>query len=193
VLKKMNFETVSLASLDLTGTGHPHPAARPTILVVDDEAVIADTLGMILEMNGYRVNIAYDGISALKLSRTVLPDLLLTDVSMPGMSGIDLAIEMKRSLPNCKILLFSGQASTSDMLGATRLAGREFTILAKPLHPAELLSRLSDTFASRTSVAEFASEIDSDQRANVMTLANQKHPLKPTVPSSQGDHSCITM
>ena len=153
MLRKMNFETVPLASLYLTGIGRPRPAGRPTILVVDDEPVIADTLGMILEMNGYRVNIAYDGISALKLSKTVPPDLLLSDVSMPGMSGIDLAIEMQRSLPNCEIFLFSGQASTADMLGALRLAGRGFTILAKPLHPAELLSRLSDAFASRTSVA----------------------------------------
>jgi CheY-like chemotaxis protein len=125
VLRKMNFEIVPLASLDLTVIDWPRPA-RPTILVVDDEAVIADTLGRILEINGFRVNIAYDGISALKLSRTVLPDLLLTDVSMPGMSGIDLAIEMQRSLPNCKVLLFSGQASTSDLLGAARLAGRVY-------------------------------------------------------------------
>jgi DNA-binding response OmpR family regulator len=144
-------------------------------------------------MSGFRVNIAYDGISALKLSRTVPPDLLLTDVSMPGMSGIDLAIEMQRSLPNCKVLLFSGQASTSDLLGAACPEGREFTILAKPLHPKELLSRLSDTFASRTSAAELASEIDSAQRESLMTLANQARPLKPTAPSIQGDHSCTTM
>jgi PleD family two-component response regulator len=78
VVKKMNFETVPLASLDLLGIDHLRPVARPTILVVDDEAVIADTLGAILETNGYRVNIAYDGTSALKLSRTVPPDLLLT-------------------------------------------------------------------------------------------------------------------
>ncbi len=163
MLRKMNFETVPLASLDLTVIDWPRPA-RPTILVVDDEAVIADTLGRILEINGFRVNIAYDGISALKLSRTVLPDLLLTDVSMPGMSGIDLAIEMQRSLPNCKVLLFSGQASTSDLLGAARLAGREFTILAKPLHPKDLLSRLSEAVPSRTSHPEFASERNDGQR-----------------------------
>jgi CheY-like chemotaxis protein len=159
VLRKMNFETVPLASLYLTGIGRPRPAGRPTILVVDDEPVIADTLGMILEMNGYRVNIAYDGISALKLSKTVPPDLLLSDVSMPGMSGIDLAIEIQRSLPNCKVLLFSGQASTSDLLGAARLAGREFTILAKPLHPTELLRSLSDSLPARNLAVTFASKL----------------------------------
>jgi CheY-like chemotaxis protein len=162
--RKMNFETVSLTSLDPTGIDGPCGYARPTILVVDDEAVIADTLGMILEGNGFRVAIAYDGKSALKISRTVLPDLLLSDVAMPGMSGIDLAIEIQQSIPNCKVLLFSGQASTSDLLGAARHTGREFTILAKPLHPTELLCRLSDTLASKTSHAEFAKENNRDHR-----------------------------
>jgi CheY-like chemotaxis protein len=169
-MKKMNFETVPLASLNLDRIYQRCPVARPTILVVDDEAVIADTLGMILETNGYRVNIAYDGISALKLSRTVPPDLLLTDVSMPGMSGIDLAIEMRQSLPACKALLFSGQASTSDLLGAARLAGHEFTVLAKPLHPTELLRRLSDSLPSRNSADTFAAQIDCDQRESITTL-----------------------
>jgi CheY-like chemotaxis protein len=169
-MRKMNFETVPLASLDLLRIDQPRPVARPTILVVDDEAVIADTLGMILETNGYRVNIAYDGISALKLSRSVPPDLLLTDVSMPGMSGLELAIDIQQSLPNCKVLLFSGQASTSDLLGAARLAGHEFTILTKPLHPTELLRRLSESLLSRNSAATFASKIDSGQRESVTTV-----------------------
>jgi DNA-binding response OmpR family regulator len=147
--RKMNFETVPLTTLDLTGIDQPRDYVRPTILVVDDEAMIADTLGMILERNGFRVAIAYDGESALNISRTVRPDLLLSDVAMPGMSGIDLAIEIQQSIPNCEVLLFSGQASTSDLLGTARHAGREFTILAKPLHPTELLRRLSDTLASR--------------------------------------------
>jgi CheY-like chemotaxis protein len=166
--RKMNFETVSLASLDLTGKGRPRAYARPTILVVDDEAVIADTLGIILERNGFRVAIAYDGKSALQISKTVLPDLLLSDVAMPGMSGIDLAIEIQQSIPNCKVLLFSGQASTSDLLSAAHHKGREFTILAKPLHPTELLRRLSDTLVSRTSHAEFARENARDQRESLV-------------------------
>jgi DNA-binding response OmpR family regulator len=169
-MRKMNFETVPLESLQFTGSDQTRAAERPTVLVVDDEAVIADTLGMILELNGFRVNIAYDGISALKLSRTVPPDLLLTDVSMPGMSGIDLAIDIQRSLPNCKVLLFSGQSSTSDLLGAARLAGHDFTILAKPLHPTELLSRLSESLPSRNSAAAFASRIVRGQRESFTTL-----------------------
>jgi DNA-binding NtrC family response regulator len=168
MLRKMNFETVSLKSLDLTGTDRPRAYAQPTILVVDDEAVIADTLGRILELNGFRVAIAYDGKSALKISRTVTPDLLLSDVAMPGMSGVDLAIEIQQTIPNCKVLLFSGQASTSDLLGAAHDTAREFTILAKPLHPTELLRRISDTLASQTSHAEFAKENNRDHRESLL-------------------------
>jgi CheY-like chemotaxis protein len=156
MLRKMNFETVSLTSLDLTRIDQPRGHARPTILVVDDEAVIADTLGMILELNGFSVAIAYDGKSALSISQTIRPDLLLTDVAMPGMSGIDLAIEIQKNIPTCKVLLFSGQASTSDLLVAAHHKGREFTILAKPLHPTELLCHLSETLTSQTSPGEFA-------------------------------------
>jgi hypothetical protein len=53
VLRKMNFATIPLASFDLAGVNQPHPADQPTILVVDDQAVIADTLGTILGINGY--------------------------------------------------------------------------------------------------------------------------------------------
>jgi len=166
--RKMNFETVPLTSLALTGIDQPRDYVRPTILVVDDEAVIADTLGRILELNGFRVAIAYDGKSALKISRTVTPDLLLSDVAMPGMSGVDLAIEIQQSIPNCKVLLFSGQASTSDLLGAAHDTGREFTILAKPLHPTELLRRISDTLASQTPRTEFAKENSRDHRESLL-------------------------
>jgi DNA-binding response OmpR family regulator len=164
MLRKMNFETVSVDSLDLTEIDRPYDYAAPTILVVDDETVIADTLGVILERNGFRVAIAYNGESALKISKSVPPDLLLSDVAMPGMSGIDLAIEIQQGIPNCKVLLFSGQASTSDLLAGARQTGREFTILAKPLPPAELLRRLSDTLASRTSHSEFPKEDSRDHR-----------------------------
>jgi DNA-binding NtrC family response regulator len=165
--RKMNFETVPLTSLDLTGIGQPRDYARPTILVVDDEAVIADTLGMILELKGFRVAIAYDGNSALKLSRTIPPDLLLTDVAMPGMNGIDLAVEIQQSFPNCKILLFSGQASTSDLLGEARHTGRDFAILSKPLHPTKLLTRVSDALATRTAHGEFANKHSGDYRESL--------------------------
>jgi len=146
---KMNFKTVRLADLALNDLAHPLDNPKAIVLVVDDEAVIADTLAMILEHSGIRALVAYDGKSALKIANTFPPDLLLTDVAMPGMSGIDLAVAIRHTLPKCKVLLFSGQASSMDLLGTARDAGHDFTILAKPLHPTELLARVSDTLTMR--------------------------------------------
>jgi CheY-like chemotaxis protein len=72
------------------------------------------------------------------------PEMLITDVVLPGMSGIELAITIRRIFPDCKIILFSGQASTADLLAAARQDGHHFTLLNKPLHPQDLLTRVSE-------------------------------------------------
>jgi DNA-binding response OmpR family regulator len=61
---------------------------------------------------------------------------------MPGLSGIDLAIQMKAQYPECKILLFSGQAITQDLLKEARDQGHSFQFLQKPVHPSVMLSRI---------------------------------------------------
>ena len=63
---------------------------------------------------------------------------------LPGMSGIEVAIRVREFLPTCKILLFSGQASTADLLEDARVRGYEFQILAKPVHPQDLLAKLRE-------------------------------------------------
>ena len=149
MVRKLNFQTVPLADLPLKGRPQPGSSRRPIVLIVDDEAVIADTRAMILELSGISAMVAYDGKSALEIAHTAPPDLLLTDVAMPGMNGVDLATAIRQSFPNCAILLFSGQASSADLLNAAQ-AGQEFTILTKPLHPTELLARISDALNSQS-------------------------------------------
>ena len=61
---------------------------------------------------------------------------------MPDMNGIDAAIQIRSFLPKCKILLFSGQAATADLLETARQQGHEFEILAKPVHPEDFLAKL---------------------------------------------------
>jgi DNA-binding response OmpR family regulator len=154
--RKLNFQTVPLADLSLKGGTQPAGLPDPIVLVVDDEAVIADTRAMILEHNGISAMVAYNGKSALEIAKTIPPDLLLADVAMPGMNGIDLATAIKQIIPNCGILLFSGQAPTVDLLEAARAAGQELTILTKPLHPTELLAHVSDTLEARAGRKESA-------------------------------------
>jgi DNA-binding response OmpR family regulator len=156
MVRKLNFQTVPLAALPLMGRTQPAGMPKPIVLVVDDEAVIADTRAMILEQSGISAMVAYDGKSALEIAHKTPPDLLLTDVAMPGMNGIDLAIAIRQIIPSCYILLFSGQESTAALLDAARVAGQEFTVLTKPLHPIELLARVSDTLESRAGRKESA-------------------------------------
>lgn len=119
------------------------PDRQPAILVVDDERVIADTLAAILQYQGFAARAAYNGESALDLARENPPALLITDVVMPGMTGVELAIALKRAAPRCAILLFSGQAATADLLAEARDAGHHFTVLSKPVHPTELIAKVS--------------------------------------------------
>lgn len=112
------------------------------MLVADDEKVIADTLAIILNQNGFDASAVYTGTAAVERARSVRPDLIISDVIMPDMNGIDAAIKIRGFHPNCKILLFSGQAATADLLETARQQGHEFEILAKPVHPQDLLAKL---------------------------------------------------
>jgi CheY-like chemotaxis protein len=115
---------------------------KSKVLVVDDERVIADTLAIILNQHGFEAAAVYTGTAAVERARAVRPDLVISDVIMPDMNGIDAAINIRKFLPDCKILLFSGQAATADLLENARAQGHEFEILAKPVHPQDLLAKL---------------------------------------------------
>lgn len=140
----MQFPTVPIAVPGRMNLNRGAEEFLPVVLVVDDEQVIADTLAMILEKNGFVAMTAYDGNSALEIATKVPPKLLISDVVMPRMSGIDLAIAIRQAVPDCKVILFSGQASTADLLAAARLAGHDFVTLTKPVHPTEMLARVSE-------------------------------------------------
>jgi DNA-binding response OmpR family regulator len=119
--------------------------------VVDDESTIADTLTEILSRSGYAAMPAYDGESALESALLMPPELLITDVMLPGMSGIELAITIRRIFPDCKVILFSGQASTADLLASANKRGHQFSLLSKPIHPSDLLARVTESFGPRHS------------------------------------------
>jgi DNA-binding NtrC family response regulator len=116
--------------------------ARSRIFVVDDEFIIASTLATILQRNGFDAIYFTEPLKALEAARQEAPQLLITDVVMPGLSGIDLAIALKEDCPTCKVLLFSGQAATSNLLQASREKGYDFELLSKPIHPTEFLKKI---------------------------------------------------
>jgi DNA-binding response OmpR family regulator len=123
------------------------------IVVIDDEKRIADTLALILRSNGYMAEVAYDGPSGLATCSEIRPQLVICDVVMPGMSGIEVAIELRRQFPNCKILLYSGQAATAQMMEEARSRGHNFELLAKPVHPVQLLEKVKALIEAPEDVA----------------------------------------
>jgi CheY-like chemotaxis protein len=112
------------------------------VLVADDEKLIADTLAIILRGEGFEVRAVYSGEEVLVTAESFEPDLLISDVMMPGINGIEAAIVLLGKLPDCKVLLFSGQATTVDLLEKARAQNYEFETLAKPVHPSDLLAKI---------------------------------------------------
>ena len=118
-------------------------ATSPTrILVVDDEPLIADTIVQILNRNGFIATAAYGGREAIDCARLTSPELILSDVLMPHIDGVEAAITIQKFLPATRIVLFSGQAATVEILARARTRGYHFELLAKPLHPTQLIKHL---------------------------------------------------
>lgn len=114
-----------------------------TILVVDDERRIADTLAAIFHQAGYTASVAYSGEDALACIAASQPSLVVTDVVMPGISGIELAKTIRSSYPNCQVLLFSGNADTEHLLTSAKEQGDVFEVLAKPVRPLQILAKVA--------------------------------------------------
>lgn len=110
------------------------------VFIVDDETSIADTLAAILRKSGYEATAFYNAQSALAQLEAYCPELVITDVVMPGMSGVEMAVLIRERQPKCKVWLFSGQASNTEVLEQAQI--HDFELLTKPLHPRELLAKL---------------------------------------------------
>lgn len=121
----------------------PHNPTKAKVLVVDDEAIIADTLALILNKSGFQATAAYRGHQAVRLAAQSPPDVLLIDIVMGDMTGIDTARTISKAHPRCRILFISGHGDAEGMVH--RYAdGMNCRLLPKPLRPEELLAVLRD-------------------------------------------------
>ena len=114
------------------------------VYVVDDEELIATTLAAILKSSGFEAVPFVDPLEALLAAEFQTPDLLVTDVMMPQLNGVDLGVQFKAIHPKCKVLLFSGHASTSGLIHNARSQGHNFELLTKPVHPKDLLHAIKE-------------------------------------------------
>jgi CheY-like chemotaxis protein len=156
---EFKFEVIPLAEA-VREPQMPEETEQPVVLVVDDEPLIVDSLAAILGSSGFTVLKAYNGASALEVAMETPPHLLLTDVAMPGMNGIDLAMTVADALPACKVVLFSAHASTVD-LRQSRAAGFDFALLAKPIHPLEMLKQVHFHLQSKPEQKRMSRPVES--------------------------------
>jgi CheY-like chemotaxis protein len=127
------------------------------VLVVDDEHSIADTLHEILRRQGFDVAIAYSGRMAVEAARLWKPDVLLSDVVMPEMNGVEAAICIRAAHPQCRILLFSGHSVTAVATEAALLALNVSEVIPKPIHPTDLIQKIRSVVSPDLPAAEIAS------------------------------------
>ena len=117
---------------------------RPVAFVVDDEPIVASTLAMILNSNGFNAMFFTDPLEAFRAAHFGVPDLLVSDVAMPFLSGIELAAKIKAFCPDCKVLLFSGEVGVANRLIHESARHARFEVLQKPLHPTVLLQTIQE-------------------------------------------------
>ena len=121
------------------------------VVVVDDSPFVADTLAQILAKAQHEVRAAYGPYLALSLVETFQPDVLISDVVLWGMSGIELARRVGKRSPSCKVLLISGHSSSFEGAENRAVDGKNlFTMLPKPIRPKEILDFISNQLRLRT-------------------------------------------
>ena len=110
-----------------------------TLLVVEDERPLAETLRFNLEMEGYRVRTAQDGIEGLSMARALQPDLVLLDLMLPRMDGLDV-LRGIRETSQAPVLLLTARTSEADRVKGLDLGADDY--ITKPFSLAELKARV---------------------------------------------------
>jgi DNA-binding response OmpR family regulator len=131
----------------------PNLGIKSKVLIVDDEKNIGESLAAIFTSRGYETKMAFSAEQAVEIIAGWEPDLAILDVGLPKMNGIDLAIALKNGHPSCRVLLFSGQPNTADLLAQAEADGHLFEIVAKPAHPTVMLDRVAHLLSPISSEA----------------------------------------
>jgi two-component system, OmpR family, response regulator ResD len=114
-------------------------ASRGSVLVVDDEPTITEVVSRYLERAGYSAHVAADGPAALQVAAETRPDLVVLDLMMPGMDGLEVMRLLRERQP-VLIILLTAKGEQSDRIAGLRLGADDYVV--KPFSPAELVARV---------------------------------------------------
>jgi DNA-binding NtrC family response regulator len=169
---------VGQAAVSIPPTGRPPRAtARPiTLLIIDDDPIILKALKRVIRDDGYRVLTALDGEEALRLVSSEVVDVVLSDIDMPGMNGLDLMVRLRRNYPRVVRLLLTGRATVAMAVGAIN-EGEVYRFMTKPWDIDELREVLRQAAARAVeSRAEQAASGAGDDRAHRLEALEREHP-----------------
>jgi len=119
---------------------------RLKVLLVDDEKEFVTTLAERLELRGFQVLIATDGEEALRFFDTDLPQVVVLDLMMPGLSGMEVLERIKAIDSKIPVILLTGHGATKDGIRGMQLGALDY--LMKPIDINELISKLNDAVKS---------------------------------------------
>jgi DNA-binding response OmpR family regulator len=119
---------------------------EPRVLLVDDEEEFATTLAERLELRGFQVSTANDGEEALRLVREVPPQVMVLDVKMPGLGGMEVLKQMRSDYPTIPVILLTGLGSTRDGIEGMQLGA--FDYLMKPIEIEALIDKIREAAQS---------------------------------------------
>ncbi len=142
-----NFPTVALTQILQSGLLPDATPPAPYLLLVDDARALADTLAGILRHEGYAVTVAYDAESALGIAQLAPPQLLVTDVCLPRMNGVELAFHVQALIPDCKVVLVTASPDLAAGLLATK-PRRPWRLFEKPIRLSGFLVAVSELLVS---------------------------------------------
>lgn len=114
--------------------------SKPKVLVVDDDRVLADSLAQILNLHGFVSTALYSGEEAVEFVDGFRPDIVLSDIRMRQVDGIEAAKRIRELHPECRVILFT--ASSVDLAARKKIEGLGFEFLQRPLHPEGVLKAL---------------------------------------------------
>ena len=127
------------------------PAPKIRVLLVDDEQTLADIIADTLSEKDFTVTVAYNGVEGLRAFDRERPQVVVTDIMMPGMDGLSLVAELRRRDPSVPILFLSARSAAEDVVRGFEAGGNDY--LRKPFAMSELIVRLR-ALAGRQAAAE---------------------------------------
>jgi DNA-binding response OmpR family regulator len=132
-----------------------------SILIVDDENYLRRSLSLILQKENYRVETTPNAEAALDCLKLHEFDLMFLDLNLPGMSGIDLLVEVHRHYPHIPVLILTAHAALESAIQAVRLGARDYLI--KPVEPVLILTRVAEILAESEQPARKKEIVDQIQ------------------------------